>query len=151
MTNARLMNASVGQTWAFPPQDLDRWWEWWEWKGEGRLVSVLSQDYRLRMGKGDSLRKSLLIEMWMEDEPAKTIEYISSPLLSNLWFSLPPSPSSTNDFVLFFSDKTEATRWEFPYFSITHSSHLFISAFILFFPSCYSGEGFLLSKLFCPH
>lgn len=27
MTNARLMNASVGQTWAFPPQDLDRWWE----------------------------------------------------------------------------------------------------------------------------
>lgn len=69
----------------------------------------------------------------MGDAPAKLTRLY--PLLSNLWFSLPSqSPSSVNDFALFFRDKLGGTKWDISYFATTHFLPLLISALIFFFP-----------------
>lgn len=69
----------------------------------------------------------------MGDAPAKLTRLY--PVLSNLWFSLPSqSPSSVNDFALFFRDKLGGAKWDISYFATTHFFPLLISALISLFP-----------------
>lgn len=105
-----------------PPEDLG-------WKGGEWYVRSLSLDHRLQMGKVISWG----IGRWMEDEPAKiTQDCIHSCQIYN-FSTTSESPSSVNDFALFFRDKLGGTKWDI---SLCHHSFLSPIYFSthLFFP-----------------